>query len=75
MKDKGFSTKEIAGELGLSQCTVNSYIKAAGMRPEKEKDMGLPEKLTMAEQRPPKIFKTEIYGWKCIDMTDVILPW
>lgn len=70
MKERGLSTKEISVELGLAPCTVNSYIKTAGMRTEKEEDMGLPEKLTMAVPRTPKPFKTKIYGHKYEDVTD-----
>ncbi|WP_286080655.1 LuxR C-terminal-related transcriptional regulator [Parablautia intestinalis] len=72
MKEKGLSTKEIAGELGLAKCTVNNYIKEAGLRPEKE-DTGLPEVLVMAVPRVPKPIRTEICGHKYWDVTDFFI--
>ncbi len=73
MKEKGLSTKEIAGELGLAKCTVNNYIKEAGLRPDREKDLGLPEVLIMAVPRVPKPFRTKICGHKYWDVTDFFI--
>ncbi len=73
MKEKGWSTKEIAEELELSQCTVNNCIKAAGLRPEKDTEMGLPETYIMAVPRIPKITRLVIRGHKYLDVTDYFI--
>lgn len=75
MKESGSSIKEIMEKTGLSESTVYNCAKAAGLIPDREAGMGLPEVFIIAESRTPRISRMVCDGKRYLDVTEIFIPW